>query len=172
MLAMGGSDGQVYLFNTATYTNARTLSTPDGSGVTSVAFSHGGALLAASEMDGVTYVWNLDSRSRISLDDPDGRVIESVAFSPNGRWLATGDAAGNTYLWDLAAKAQEQAGQDPGQPDEGHGRLPGRERGLFRGVQPGQQHARHHRHERPHLPVDGALTGAAWPRDGPGGADL
>ena len=69
-----------------------------------MAFSQGGALLAASEMDGVTYVWNLDHRSRIALDDPDGQVIESVAFSPNGKWLATGDANGTTYLWNLAAK--------------------------------------------------------------------
>jgi WD40 repeat protein len=54
-------------------------------------------------MDGATYIWNLDSHSRISLDDPDGLVIESVAFSPNRKWLATGDAGGNTYLWNLAA---------------------------------------------------------------------
>jgi WD40 repeat protein len=101
-LAIGGSDGQVYLFSTANGTSP--LSTPDGSGVTSVAFSHRGTLLAASEMDGVTYVWNLDTGKRISLDDPDSSVIESVAFSPDSRWLATGDAAGNTYLWDLAAK--------------------------------------------------------------------
>ena len=107
MLAMGGSDGQVYLFNTATDANTRTLSTPDNSGITSVAFSHGGALLAASEMDGVTYVWDLDSGSRISLDDPDGEVIESVAFSPDSRWLAVGDSTGNTYLWNLAAKKNE-----------------------------------------------------------------
>jgi WD40 repeat protein len=60
-------------------------------------------LLAASEMDGVTYVWNLDNGSRISLNDPRGSVIESVAFSPSGKWLATGDANGNTDLWNLVA---------------------------------------------------------------------
>jgi WD40 repeat protein len=103
-LAMGGSDGQVYQFNTDTYTNGHTLGTPDGSGVTSLAYSHNGALLAASEMDGVTYVWNLASGSRIALDDPDDSVIESVAFSPDGQWLATGNANGNTYLWNMAAK--------------------------------------------------------------------
>ena len=109
ILAMGGSDGQVYLFDTATNANTRTLATPDSSGVTSVAFSRGGALLAASEMDGVTYVWNLDSGSRISLDDPDGSIIESVAFSPNGKWLATGDATGNTDLWNLTTNKNKPA---------------------------------------------------------------
>ena len=104
ILAMGGNDGQAYLFDTATDSTSRTLSAPDTSGVTSVAFSSDGALLAASKMDGMTYVWNLDTRSRISLDDPDGAVIESVAFSPNSEWLATGDANGHTYLWNLAAK--------------------------------------------------------------------
>jgi serine/threonine protein kinase/sugar lactone lactonase YvrE len=104
-LAMGGSDGQVYLFDTATDSTS-TLFTPDSSRVTSVVFSHGGALLAASKMDGATYVWSLDGRghSRISLDDPDGAIIESVAFSTNGEWLATGDANGNIYLWNLTAK--------------------------------------------------------------------
>jgi Tol biopolymer transport system component len=104
-LAMGGSDGQVYLFDMATDSTSP-LFTPDSSGVTSVAFSHGGALLAASEMDGVTYVWSMDGRghTRISLDDPDGVLIESVAFSRNGKWLATGDANGNIYLWNLTAK--------------------------------------------------------------------
>jgi WD40 repeat protein len=66
-------------------------------------------LLAASEMDGVTYVWNLDSGSRISLDDPDGSIIESVAFSPNGKWLATGDATGNTDLWNLTTNKNKPA---------------------------------------------------------------
>jgi WD40 repeat protein len=103
-IAMGGSDGQVYLFDSAKGSNTRSLYSPDDSGVTSVAFSPGGALLAASELDGVTYIWNVHSDHRISLDDPDGSVIESVAFSPDGKWLATGDASGNTYLWNLAAK--------------------------------------------------------------------
>ena len=105
ILALGGDDGQAYLFDTATYSTSRTLRAPDNSGVTSVAFSSDGALLAASKMDGMTYVWNLDTRSLISLKDPTtAGSIESVAFSPNNEWLATGDASGHTYLWNLAAK--------------------------------------------------------------------
>ncbi len=167
ILALGGNDGQTYLFDTATGSTTRTLGTPDNSAVTSVAFSSGGALLAASKMDGMTYVWNLDTRSRISLADPDGSIIESVAFSPNGKWLATGDVEGHTYLWNLAAKKDpDQAGQGPDQPDERQ-RPHGRERGLFGGVRPAQQHARYHRHERLHLPVAGALTLAIWAPGGP-----
>ena len=44
-LAMGGNDGQAYLFDTATF-NTSELNTPDNSGITSVAFSPSGALLA------------------------------------------------------------------------------------------------------------------------------
>jgi WD40 repeat protein len=58
-------------------------------------------------MDGLTYVWNLDKHSRVSLDDPDGAVIESVAFSPNSKWLATSDLNGHTYLWNLAANKNQ-----------------------------------------------------------------
>jgi WD40 repeat protein len=102
-LAMGGSDGQAYLFNTATQSTL-TLSAPDSSGITSLAFSPNGALLAASEKDGATYVWTVRNDRHVSLDIPDGSGIESLAFSANGKWLATGDVEGTTYLWNLAAK--------------------------------------------------------------------
>ena len=47
----------------------------------------------------MTYVWDLASRTRLSLPDPDGSDIESVAFSPDSKWVATGAANGKTYLW-------------------------------------------------------------------------
>jgi WD40 repeat protein len=99
-LAMGGSDGQVYLWN-AGNGSTRTLPIPGSSPITAVAFSPGGGSLAAGESDGVTYIWNLARHNSIALADPGGSGVNSVAFSPNGKWLATGDADGKTYLWHL-----------------------------------------------------------------------
>jgi len=99
-LAMGGANGQVYLWSEAAGTVTRTLK-PSGNpaAVTSVAFSPDGRALAAGENGGVTYVWDVAARTRLSLPDPDGSAIESVAFSPDSKWVATGAANGKTYLW-------------------------------------------------------------------------
>ena len=103
-LAMGGANGQVYLWSEAAGTVTRTLK-PAGNpaAVTSVAFSPNGQALAAGENGGVTDIWGLASRTRVSLPDPDGSAIESVAFSPDSKWVATGAANGKTYLWHLPA---------------------------------------------------------------------
>ena len=101
-LAMGGSDGQAYLWN-ADNGSTRTVPIPGSSPITAVAFSPSGGSLAAGESDGVTYIWNLARHDSIALADPGGSGVNSVAFSPDGKWLATGDADGKTYLWHLPA---------------------------------------------------------------------
>ena len=102
-LALGASDGQVYLLNMQTGNSAGTLSAPASGGVTSVAFSPNGQQLAAGETSGVTYVWNLATGRHITLADPDSFRVDSVAFSPDSHWLATGDDNGMTYLWNMRA---------------------------------------------------------------------
>jgi WD40 repeat protein len=102
-LAMGGNDGQVYLWNEATGNSGRTLIAPGGAAVTSVAFSPNDQMVVAGEMNGLIYVWDLPKHRLTTLLDPSASPIESVAFSPNSSWLATGDDAGKTYLWHLPA---------------------------------------------------------------------
>ena len=102
-LALGASDGQVYLLNMQNGNSAGTLTDHGSGGVTSVAFSPNGKLLAAGETSGVTYVWNLATGRHITLPDPDSFRVDSVAFSPDSHWLATGDDNGKTYLWNMRA---------------------------------------------------------------------
>ncbi len=80
-----------------------TLTDPDGSSVTSVAFGPGGTTLATGGQDGSTYLWDTATRKiTAALTDPDRSGVTSVAFGPGGTTLATGGQDGSTYLWDTA----------------------------------------------------------------------
>jgi WD40 repeat protein len=84
-------------------------------GVASVAFSPDGALLAAGDSNGTTYLWTIAS-SRLALSLPDGSSsagVSSVAFSARGTLLAAGDANGTTYLWDPATGQRTGTLTDP-----------------------------------------------------------
>jgi serine/threonine protein kinase/sugar lactone lactonase YvrE len=79
-------------------------------GITSVAFSPDGALLASTDDDladggAKTWLWNTGSGRRVAtLVGPDGlggSSVNTVAFSPDGRWLVSGGnrLGESTYLW-------------------------------------------------------------------------
>jgi WD40 repeat protein/transcriptional regulator with XRE-family HTH domain len=76
-----------------------------GDGVSGVAFSPDGTLLAAACGDGYVRLWNVASRqARPALPADPGAPggVTGVAFSPNGRLLASADADGTVRLWDTA----------------------------------------------------------------------
>ena len=83
-----------------------TLLSATTSGVTSVAFSPDGKLLAGAYADGAIWLWDLASgRAR----GPALRVgagfqagVTSIAFSPDGKLLAGAYADGTVRLWDPA----------------------------------------------------------------------
>ena len=73
-----------------------------GYGVTGVAFSHDGKLLAAAYGDGYVRLWSLATRQAVGAlpaDTGRGGGVNAVAFSPDGTLLASADADGTIRIW-------------------------------------------------------------------------
>ena len=84
-------------------------------GVSAVAFSPDGKLLAASDREGSISLWEVSTGQRIAtLNEAGGKIVNDVAFSPDGKLLASGDGNGRTYLWNVATATQDSAVKDPG----------------------------------------------------------
>ena len=132
LVAVGGGGpfgaakgGWVALFDAASWELLRTL--PAGKDtVTSVAFGHGGSVLAAGTSRGNTWIWQVPESDstplRIHVDaDAD---ISAVAFSPDGELVALGQEVGLEDEEYTIHFADPVTGAAVGAPLEGH---PGRE---------------------------------------------
>jgi serine/threonine protein kinase len=84
---------------------AATLTDPDTSGVTSIAFSPNGMTLAAADENDDTYLWNVAARTpSATLTDPNSQAVTTVAFgsSRSGAIVATGDSDAYISVWNAA----------------------------------------------------------------------
>ena len=74
---------------------------PVDAGVTSVALSPDGSLLAAGSLDTVVRIW--DAKTGQPLDRLKGHKdsVYSVAFAPDGKWLVSGSLDKTLKIWDL-----------------------------------------------------------------------
>ena len=74
---------------------------PADAGVTSVALSADGSMLAAGSLDTVVRVW--DARTGALLDKLRGHKdsVYSVAFAPHGGWLVSGSLDKTLKIWEL-----------------------------------------------------------------------
>jgi WD40 repeat protein/uncharacterized caspase-like protein len=71
-----------------------------GRGVSKVAFSRDGKLLASAATDNTIKIWDVNSRSELKTLTGHTSPIESMDFSPDGRLLASASEDGGTFLWD------------------------------------------------------------------------
>jgi WD40 repeat protein/serine/threonine protein kinase len=117
LLASGGNDGAVRLWDVAAGRPIGERLTGHTGGVTHLAFSPDGRILASTGTDGAIRLWDVAAGQLIGrpLTGQAGGV-ESAAFSPDGKFLASG---GNNTIqqWDVAA------GQPAGPPLTGHARV-------------------------------------------------
>ena len=91
--------GQVTLWDVATGGQIGILS-GHGKGVSQVAFSRDGRLLASSSTDNSIRIWDVASRRALRTFAGHTANIESLDFSPDARLLASASEDGGTFLWD------------------------------------------------------------------------
>ena len=69
-------------------------------GVSAVAFSPAGSLIASGTVNGLTFVWDVATSEMVAtLVGHTG--IHAVAFSPDGTLLASGSSDGRVFVWDV-----------------------------------------------------------------------
>jgi WD40 repeat protein len=99
-LAVGGADGQIYLFQTADGKFVRALA-GHGSAVSGLAFHPGGQVLASSSKDRTARLWNPANPQPLKNLEGHTSWVQGVVFLEQGTRLATVGADGTVRLWDL-----------------------------------------------------------------------
>ena len=97
------------LNNIQTYNQINGILTGHISGVSSVAFSPDGKILASGSRDGTIILWDVVTRQPIgqplvgeTRTDVANTTITSIAFSSDGNILASSSLMGTIILWDVA----------------------------------------------------------------------
>ncbi|WP_322753832.1 pentapeptide repeat-containing protein [Frankia sp. Cas3] len=103
MIASGGDDRTVRLWDTATGQQIRTLTGHTGR-VWSVGFSPDGTMIASGSSDHKIRLWDTATGGEMrTLTGHTGRV-RSVGFSPDGTMIASGSDDGRVRLWDTTGQ--------------------------------------------------------------------
>src|SRR5690348_6953350 len=116
-LATGGDDGNIRLWQVATW---QEIGAPMSSGLTpveAVAFSPDGATVAAASSDGAVQLWDATTQHEVGTTMTAGpAAVRALAFSPDGKVLAAGGDDGDARLWDAATQSQAGATMATGAP--------------------------------------------------------
>ncbi|RXK38139.1 glucose repression regulatory protein TUP1 [Tremella mesenterica] len=85
---------------------------PIDAGITSVALSPDGKLVAAGSLDTMVRVWNVNTGQQVERLKGHKDSVYSVAFSPDGKLLVSGSLDRTLRVWDLSQtkRAVENAG--------------------------------------------------------------
>jgi WD40 repeat protein/serine/threonine protein kinase len=100
LLAAGGTDGNVKLWDTGRWEEVRAFHAHD-SQVRHVAFAPDGRLLATAGLDGTAKIWEVATGVRLhTLEHGDTKEVGTVVFAPDGRWLISGGSDA-VKIWEV-----------------------------------------------------------------------
>jgi serine/threonine-protein kinase len=111
-----GTQGQAGHASAAGYRLVSRLSPGTAGSMTAVTWNAGGTLVATSDKDGSTYLWNVPGGQPHGgpLALPGAGKAFSAAFSPDGTRLAAAYSDGTTYLWNVTTGRITATLHDPG----------------------------------------------------------
>ena len=101
LLASGGFDKTIRIWDVATGKNIATLYGHSGD-VLAVAFSPDGKTLASASFDKSIKLWDVSTGNNIATLTGHFDPVVSVVFSPDGKVLASGALGNVIKLWDVA----------------------------------------------------------------------
>jgi hypothetical protein len=103
LLATGGYDAKIVLWDAATGKQLRTLSGHNGA-IFSLAFSPDGNLLASASADQTIKIWRVRDGERLdTLKEPSGEQF-SVGFTPDGNQVVAAGADRRIRVWKLKSR--------------------------------------------------------------------
>ena len=93
--------GQIVFWNPTSGEQLATIK-GHGKGITDVAFSRDGKLIASAATDNTIKIWDVAAQRELRTLTGHIANIESMDFSPDGKLLASASDDGSTFLWDTA----------------------------------------------------------------------
>ncbi|WOO78624.1 Transcriptional repressor rco-1 [Vanrija pseudolonga] len=90
---------------------------PIDAGITSVALSPDGKLVAAGSLDTMVRVWNVQTGQQVERLKGHKDSVYSVAFSPDGKCLVSGSLDRTLRVWDLTQTKRALDGNGPSSKD-------------------------------------------------------
>ena len=115
ILAVGGIDGSVRIWDLATQMKLRTLRsrlhlrTGHSARTTALGFSADGGMLASGHLDGSIYVWNPATGLETETSLRHEGAVGGVGFAAGGEILVSGGADATVKFWELAAVTAGEA---------------------------------------------------------------
>jgi WD40 repeat protein len=102
LLASGGYDGLIRIWNVATGTIQRTFKIPLIP-IARVTFSHDGQRVAAAAWNRTIHCWDVQTGTLVSTYTGHTDRVATVAFSRDDRQLLSGSYDGTVKVWDIAS---------------------------------------------------------------------
>ena len=105
LLATGGSDGRVRLWDATTGERIAEMAGHEGC-ASDVAFSPGGSALASGGADGTVRLWDPRARSPLAVLKGHSGAVHRLAYGADGRLLASASQDQTVRLWDNATRSE------------------------------------------------------------------